>query len=156
MNKVVDNKEGFNLAETGFVKVEILQASNTKVLAINDTRVSLEKGYGIMKPIASFEVGVEDILNAMNYKPMVVNDAPTIKSELDEDWISVKDRLPEPRTWVMVYIKYPSPVFEIERGIHKTGNIKKMFYDGFRKDKFVYGSGTITHWQPLPEPPKGE
>lgn len=31
-----------NLAETGFVKVEILQASNTKVLTINDTRVSLE------------------------------------------------------------------------------------------------------------------
>ena len=45
----------------GLVKVEVLQASNTKVLAINDTRVSLEKGYGIMTPIASFEVGVEDI-----------------------------------------------------------------------------------------------
>lgn len=41
------------------------------VLAINDTRVSLEKGYGIMTPIANFEVGVEDILNAINYKPKI-------------------------------------------------------------------------------------
>lgn len=60
-----------NMNNTGFVKVEILQASNTKVLAINDTRVSLEKGYGIMTPVASFEVGIEDILNAMNYKPKI-------------------------------------------------------------------------------------
>lgn len=76
------------------------------------------------------------------------------------DWISIKDKLPEPRTWVLAYIKYPSPVFEIERGIHKTGDVKKVFYDGFYdgfcKDKSFCGSGTITHWQPLPKPPKGE
>lgn len=66
-------------------------------------------------------------------------------------WISIKDRLPEPNTWVMVYIKYPSPVFEIERGIQKMTNIKKMFYEG---KSFYYDFGTITYWQPLPEPPK--
>ena len=71
----------------------------------------------------------------------------------DNDWISVKDRLPDPETWVMVYIKYPSPVFEMERGIHKMSSIKKMFYDG---KSFYCDFGTITHWQHLPEPPKGE
>ena len=83
---------------------------------------------------------------------------PTVEAESANDWISVKDRLPEPRTWVMVYIKYPSPVFEIEKGIHKTDNIKKMFYDGFYDalGEYKVGDGKVTHWQPLPKPPKGE
>lgn len=55
---------------TKFIKIEVLQASNAKVLAINDIRVSPEKGYGIMTPVASFELGIEDVLNAMNYAPV--------------------------------------------------------------------------------------
>lgn len=46
---------------TGFVKVEVLQAKNTKVLAINGIRVSKEKGYGMMTVIAKFEVAISDI-----------------------------------------------------------------------------------------------
>ena len=46
---------------TGFVDIEVLQASNTKVLAINGTRVSREKGYGMMTVIAKFEVDISDI-----------------------------------------------------------------------------------------------
>lgn len=71
--------------------------------------------------------------------------------EQDNGWISIKDRKPEPETWAMVYIKYPSPVFELERGIQKTSGVKKMFYDG---ESFYCDFGTITHWQPLPTPPK--
>lgn len=71
--------------------------------------------------------------------------------EPDNGWISVKDRLPEPETWVMVYIKYPSPVFEMERGIQKMNSIKKMFYDG---KSFYCDFGAITHWRLLPKPPK--
>lgn len=77
----------------------------------------------------------------------MIENMPTIEAEPVNGWISVKDRLPEPKTWVMVYIEYPSPVFEIERGIQKMSSIKKMFYDG---KSFYCGSGTITHWQPLP------
>ena len=69
----------------------------------------------------------------------------------DNEWISIKDRLPEPETWVMVYIEYPSPVLEMERGIQKMSSIKKMFYDG---KSFYCDFGNITYWQPLPEPPK--
>ena len=76
--------------------------------------------------------------------------APTIEVEPDKGWISVKDRLPEPRTWVMVYIKNSPSI----------NNIKTVFYhgfgDNFGKDKGYCGVGTITHWMPLPEPPKGE
>ena len=71
--------------------------------------------------------------------------------EQDNGWISVKDRRPEPNTWIMVYIKYPSPVFEFETGIQKMSGIKKVFYYG---EGFYCDFGTITHWQPLPTPPK--
>ena len=83
----------------------------------------------------------------------MIDNMPTIEAEPDKDWISVKDRLPEPETWVMVYIEYPSPVFEVERGIQKMSGIKKMFYDG---KSFYCDFGAITHWRLLPEPPKGE
>ena len=49
------------MADIGFVDIEVLQAKNTKVLAINGTRVSREKGYGMMTLIAKFEVAVSDI-----------------------------------------------------------------------------------------------
>lgn len=54
------------MADIGFANVEVLSATNTKVLAINNTRVSLKKGYGLMTPIATFEVAVSDILNALD------------------------------------------------------------------------------------------
>ena len=73
--------------------------------------------------------------------------------EQDNGWINIKDRKPEPETWVLVYIKYPSPVFELERGIQKTSSVKKMFYDG---ESFYCDFGTITHWMPLPTPPESE
>ncbi len=73
--------------------------------------------------------------------------------EQDNGWISVKDRRPEPNTWIMVYIKYPSPVFEFETGIQKMSGIKKVFYYG---EGFYCDFGTITHWMPLPEPPESE
>lgn len=49
------------MADIGFVNIEILQAKNTKVLAINGTRVSREKGYGMMTVIGKFEVPISDI-----------------------------------------------------------------------------------------------
>ena len=81
----------------------------------------------------------------------VLKQNPTVEAEPDNGWISVKDRRPEPNTWIMVYIKYPSPVFELERGIQKMSGIKEVFYYG---EGFYCDFGTITHWQPLPTPPK--
>ena len=74
-----------------------------------------------------------------------------LEQDSSNDWISVKDRRPEPNTWIMIYIKYPSPVFELERGIQEMSSIKKVFYYG---EGFYCDFGTITHWMPLPEPPE--
>lgn len=68
------------------------------------------------------------------------------------DWISITDELPEPNTEVLVYIKYPQPVLVMDRGIKKKDNIKKLFFDGEGFTPFDYGK--LSHWMPLPEPPK--
>ena len=64
-----------------------------------------------------------------------------------QEWISVKDRLPENDTRVLVYL-----------------NIKKLdantytFFDTDRMldGKWIRWNSYITHWMPLPQPPKGE
>lgn len=64
-------------------------------------------------------------------------------------WISVKERLPEKLTEVIAY-----------DSTHKI--VHAMVYDGegFRvhrcvRDEWIYDA-CITHWMPLPEPPKEE
>lgn len=63
-------------------------------------------------------------------------------------WISVKDRLPEIGKSVLIY--YPKwDGDEIQ--------VAKLEDDGMMFDicgEFNIGTGAITHWMPLPEPPK--
>ena len=67
-------------------------------------------------------------------------------------WISVKERLPEEEGWYQVYT---AP----DKG-YKSIN-KAMFRKGFEWNNFTprwHGAGgtwgNVTHWMPLPEPPK--
>lgn len=57
------------------------------------------------------------------------------------EWISVKDRLPEEDTWVLVYAKQGSYM-----------NLKVDYIH----DGQWFNSLLVTHWCYLPEPPKGE
>ena len=62
------------------------------------------------------------------------------------EWISVKDRLPENDTRVLAYCK--------DRCIH---DVKWRWADNAWYDKgsaAVYLAGFVTHWLPMPEPPK--
>ena len=64
-----------------------------------------------------------------------------------QEWISVKDRLPEKKGTFLVCTK---------NDFYGTKNIAKVrFYDGE-----WHGTGgiwsNVTHWMPLPEMPKGE
>ena len=54
------------------------------------------------------------------------------------EWISVKDRLPEPWTEVLVWRGSEYPIVSSE--VTSTGLWCHFF--------------NITHWMPLPEPPK--
>lgn len=70
-----------------------------------------------------------------------------------QEWISVKDRLPEEGEYVLCVLK----------GFNYGGKIQVCKFvpaDKF-KDKpyfehFRNGFPSVTHWMPLPEPPKGE
>ena len=66
-------------------------------------------------------------------------------------WISVDDRLPEPkhefdaRNWYLVALS--------------NGVVKELAYEFHNHSVFGYGwretAYPVTHWMPLPEPPKG-
>ena len=70
-----------------------------------------------------------------------------------QEWVSIDDRLPEEGEYVLCSLK----------GFNYGGNIQVCKFvpaDKF-KDKpyfehFRNGFPSVTHWMPLPQPPKGE
>jgi hypothetical protein len=74
-----------------------------------------------------------DLILPKKYEPEPVN-----------GWISIEDRLPE--------------LFENVLTIDSEGKIFINWLEEITENKsyFAYGGGSVTHWQPLPEPPKGE
>lgn len=71
------------------------------------------------------------------------------EAEPDNGWISVKDRLPPYGERVLVV----NETYEAERGYTKYNcgiTIRDPHLD------FTFWGHKVTHWQPLPKPPKGE
>ena len=71
-------------------------------------------------------------------------------------WISVDDRLPPDDTNGHVLIVFKEPFFgkyydEISTGYFDDESSTWRFWE---PDREVVGPG-VTHWMPLPEPPKG-
>lgn len=65
-----------------------------------------------------------------------------------QEWISVDERLPEEKANCIVYYKHA--YYDND----DYWAIGICFYDG---EKFRFDSAyKVTHWMPLPEPPKGE
>ena len=66
-----------------------------------------------------------------------------------QEWISVKDRLPENDQWVLCFMKDKS--FGTFR-VFQWNYIDWQWNDGNE----WFDEKDVTHWMPLPEPPKGE
>ena len=68
-----------------------------------------------------------------------------------QEWISVKDGLPKDRDWVLVnHTGYATP----KKAKYKddfSPHLPVFLIDGDNGNK-----GKVTHWMPLPQPPKGE
>ena len=61
-----------------------------------------------------------------------------------QEWISVKDRLPEDQEEVLVCTRSKNGVRNLDKGYMAI-------------DRFIHrGRAEVTHWMPLPQPPKGE
>ena len=68
-----------------------------------------------------------------------------------QEWISVKEDLPKDRDWVLVnHTGYATP----KKAKYKddfSPHLPVFLIDGDNGNK-----GEVTHWMPLPQPPKGE
>ena len=84
---------------------------------------------------AGYATAIHDLLQDIDSQDTV---QPTVNP-----WISVKERLPEKR--VRVLCKCRAGIYEVLRW---TGN---SWHHDYRHN---YMSGFVTHWMPLPEPPK--
>ena len=62
------------------------------------------------------------------------------------DWIGIKDEKPEPGRKVLLYTRY---------GYQAIGSRSRSFNDEYNLVGHPYmRTQEITHWMPLPEPPK--
>ena len=66
-----------------------------------------------------------------------------------QEWVSVDDRLPEPFVSVLVHMPGEEPCPTVREGFISN--------DGIWQSAMVRREpGEVTHWQPMPQPPKGE
>ena len=82
------------------------------------------------------------------YVRSLIEDAPTIDPEPlgpTAHWISVKDRLPQVKEDVLIYDSH-------HRNIYKAWYIGDI--DVWFSNEYLPQFINITHWMPLPEPPK--
>ena len=89
-----------------------------------------------------FIYGIETVLEYAENLPTTENDITV------QGWISVKDGLPEPWKRVLIYSRHDF--------------CESAFYIGVPGEWRVtwnhemLDADSVTHWMPLPEPPKGE
>ena len=84
-----------------------------------------------------------------NYWAMVIADYRISSGVTIQRWIPVTERLPEEMDWVLCACK--------------DGEVRILAYDFIMDDWDIhgrpnscYGKAFVTHWMPLPTPPKGE
>ena len=66
-----------------------------------------------------------------------------------QEWISADDRLPEPFVSVLVHMPGEEPCPTVREGFISNDGIWQSAM--FRREP-----GEVTHWKPMPQPPKGE
>ena len=116
----------------------------------------------------------------------LIRDAPAADVATMQKWISVKDRLPEPEQEVFVYVRskisnynYVCCAMHVPENWYRQSSdfcwdfeccdeydeeqddyiVKQGWYESIHNwdDYSVVGiEDIVTHWMPIPEPPKGE
>lgn len=73
--------------------------------------------------------------------------APTVPAY--EQWINVKDRLPEVQKEVLIYLPEYDIVEMAELFLYASMNLKEWV-----QNEDAYKLNEVSHWMPLPEPPE--
>ncbi len=100
-----------------------------------------------VEPVISNTIAMKAICEAIEIDGIVkrLEEAPTVSCN---EWISVKDRLPEDSREVLIYDKRSGDVLYAWYSM-ETWNENDFCYEGDDLDD-------ISHWMPLPEPPERE
>ena len=105
------------------------------------------------------EISDEFLEQLRNTPVTILQEEPAV--EVVQEWISVKDRLPieEAKAYEQEWCEeYPEFIVMIERGLLPT----TLYYDWENNEWFRINTTferetyKVTHWMPLPQPPKGE
>ena len=74
-----------------------------------------------------------------------------------QEWISVKDKLPPYNRNVLVYRPNMAMKILVDNYYGYYGEDDAEWHEGWAKyGKDIHNNPLITHWMPLPQPPKGE
>ena len=74
-----------------------------------------------------------------------------------QEWIPVKDRLPQYNNDVLVYRPNMAMKILVDNYAGYYGEDDDEWHEGWAKyGKDIHGKPIITHWAYLPQPPKGE
>lgn len=100
--------------------------------------------------------------SGVEYVRSLIEDAPAIKPESmrhEKEWISVKDRLPDPNEKVIVYNAENDGTFFARRLVSRFEwwDWVTKEYINWRWLPYGYTNimlESVTHWMPLPKPPK--
>jgi hypothetical protein len=105
--------------------------NNADLISRNELQSEIAKGVGECR-IRAFEPSVNCILQIIHRMP----------SQTYNQWISVKDRLPDENGWYLVCK-------------HNRVRVAEWCKDcWYNESDLPIDDCAITHWQPLPEPPK--
>ena len=88
----------------------------------------------------------------MTEKDLIIQDLRRENAKLRArvpKWISVDNRLPEPFVSVLVHMPGEEPCPTVREGFISNDGIWQSAM--FRREP-----GEVTHWKPMPQPPKGE
>ena len=88
----------------------------------------------------------------MTEKDLIIQDLRRENAKLRarvQEGISVNDRLPEPYVSVLVNMPGEKPFPTVREGFISSDGIWQSAM--FRREP-----GEVTHWKPMPQPPKGE
>ena len=75
-----------------------------------------------------------------------------------QEWVSVDDRLPDNKEydWVLAQVVEDNGFMHIPKVMEYRQSKNDWFEETYGWLSEHNGAFTVTHWMPLPEPPKGE
>jgi hypothetical protein len=121
------------------------------IIELAYSKMRMEQENEVMKAVQSIGVNVdkERLIQALTDAYRFWQEGYQVGVMQPPEWISVEERLPEPFVSVLVYMPEERPLPTVHEGfLAREG----MWY----ANHFDREPMEITHWMPLPKPPKEE